>query len=141
MRIWRPTGVVTYTVIHNIELNVSGGIERPSGRYVFNGTVDPPLRFQDGDILGIFQPHRGRSRVRLNNLPGDTYPFSYYMLTDSDVFEPPLSTFTTNDTAVTTEHSQPILAIEISKFILYILCLRNMHVPLLIKNFNCRFVI
>ena len=106
----------TYVLITSLELTVPGDTERSEGKYVFKDTVDPPLRFQDGDILGIFQPNRQRRHVRLISLPGATSSLSYYVPTDTGTLEPHINTFTTTDDTVLSENSQPLLAIEISEF-------------------------
>ena len=115
LQIWRRAETNTYALVNGTELSVPG--DRPTGRYVFNDTVEPPLQFQDGDILGIFQPRGINSHFRLHGVSGDTNPRSYHVLTGLNVFEPPQDTFVTTANGVITENNRPLLLVEISKLL------------------------
>ena len=52
LQIWRRTEADTYTSVNATELFVPGGTERAFSRYVFNGSIDPPLEFQEQILLG-----------------------------------------------------------------------------------------
>ena len=76
--------------------------------------MDPPLEFQAGDILGIFQPHRGNSRISVN-FERDNGPPNYYITIGSEVVEPPLEEFAIADSETRIESDTPLIAVEISK--------------------------
>ena len=83
-----------------------------SASRVYEYPVDPPLEFQAGDILGVFQPHRDESRIRVH-YERDGGPPNYFMFTESEVVEPPLEEFTiTDDTRV--QYDTPLVTVEIS---------------------------
>ena len=111
LQIWRSCGgSFTYFLVGDTELFVAGGDERPRDDYVFSGTPDPPLEFEAGDILGIFQPRESRSRVRVYH-EASTGPSSYYIDTDN-ANEPPLIRFMTTD-ANDMDNRLPLLTVEI----------------------------
>ena len=114
LQTWRNTGTDTYEIVNCIELSVPG--ERSAGRYVLNDTIDPPLPFQDGDILGVFQPRGANSQFRLHGLPGGSSSLSYHIRTGQDEIEPPFDTITTTDTGVVPENSLPLVSVAISEF-------------------------
>ena len=108
LQLWRETGNRTYTKVGNTTLRV--GTESTNGVYEY--PVDPPLEFQAGDILGIFQPHRDESRIWVNYERGNGPP-NYFLLT-GDEEEPPLKEFTiTADTRILND--TPLIAVETSK--------------------------
>ena len=113
LQIWRSTSCATNTfvLVGDVELFVAG--ERQRGNYVFSGTPDPPLEFEAGDILGIFQPRESRSRVRVY-YDTSAGPTNYYIDTDN-AEQPSMAGFTTTS-ADDTENSLPLVTIEIGKF-------------------------
>ena len=115
LQIWRSTSCATNTfvLVGDVELFVAGGDERPRDDYVFSGTPDPPLEFEAGDILGLFQPRESRSRVRVY-YDTSAGPTNYYIDTGNDN-QPSLSSFITTS-ADGTEDSLPLVTIEIGKF-------------------------
>ena len=118
LQIWRNTRCVTnmYDLVGDVELFVAGGEERPRDDYVFSGTPDPPLEFEAGDILGIFQPRESRSRVRVY-YDTSAGPTNYYIAT-GNADQPSLASFTTTS-ADGTEDSLPLVTIEIGRFTRY----------------------
>ena len=115
LQTWRNTGTDTYEIVNCIELSVPG--ERSAGRYMFTDTVDPPLQFQDGDILGVFQPRGANSRVRIHSMPGGSSSLSYHTGTDQDEVEPPFDTIIITDNGFMPENSLPLVSVAISKFL------------------------
>ena len=113
LQTWRNTGTDTYELVNSIELSVSG--ERSAGRYMINDTIDPPLKFQDGDILGVFQSRGFFSQFRLHGLPGGSSSLSYHIGTNQEV-EPPFDTITITDNGVVPENSLPLVSVAISEF-------------------------
>ena len=114
LQIWRSTSCATNTfvLVGDVEFFVAGGEERPGGDYVFSGTPDPPLEFEAGDILGIFQPRESRSRVGVY-YDTSAGPTNYYIDTVG-AEQPSLASFTTTS-ADGTENSLPLVTIEIGK--------------------------
>ena len=55
VQIWRLSGGSTYEKIHSTLVLVTN----EENDQVYEVVVDPPLSFQHGDILGLFQPDRG----------------------------------------------------------------------------------
>ena len=113
LQTWRNTGTDTYELVNSIELSVPG--ERSEGRYMFSDTIDPPLPFQDGDILGVFQSRGFFSQFRLHGLPGGSSSLSYHIGTNQEV-EPPFDTITITDNGVASENSLPLVSVAISEF-------------------------
>ena len=81
--------------------------------------MEPPLEFQAGDILGIFQPHPYESRIRVN-YEGDIGPLNYFLRTGEQAVEPPLVEFNLNENTVNEEYSTPIIVVEIGKSLSFI---------------------
>ena len=77
--------------------------------------VEPSLPFQSGDILGIFQPRRSRSRLRILYRTGSGNPLNFVFRTPNSVTEPPLETFTTSSPGVTRQTVLPLVTMEICK--------------------------
>ena len=116
--IWRSTGGDSYTLEARTELFVSNN-GRDNGNYFFTGTADPPVQFQVGDVLGIFQPPEDRSLVRLFFEIG-TGPTNYYVGTGDNEVSPPLGSLTITDSNVMTDTDLPaIVSVQISMCLLY----------------------
>ena len=79
---------------------------------IFSGTPNSTLKFQAGDILGIFQPRDRRSRVGVYY---DTSggPTNYYIRTDDDN----QTIFTMTDNAVRMADHLPLVTVKIGKFV------------------------
>ena len=115
LQIWRSASCANnaFVLVGDVELFVAGGEERPRDDYVFSGNPDPPLEFEAGDILGIFQPRNSRSRVGVyyDTSAGTT---NYYIDT-RNANQPPVPGIITTS-ADGTEDSLPLVTIEIGKF-------------------------
>ena len=108
LQIWRSAGTNMFTKVGNSTLRVEGGSDSVI-YYEYNLTT--PLNFQAGDVLGIFQPDRGRNRLRVYFLPGVS-PQNYYETLDNDIVEPPSDMFTQGTVF---QNDLPLVAVEISK--------------------------
>ena len=112
--IWRSAGGDRYTLEDSTELFVSDNGRR-NGIYLFPGIADPPVQFQAGDVLGIFQPPEDRSLVRLL-FERHTGPTNYYVRTGNKKVSPPrLSTslrITPNN--VMEDRDLPAIVVQIS---------------------------
>jgi len=131
LQIWRSCAANTFVLVGDVELFVAGGEERPDGDYVFSGTPDPPLEFEAGDILGMFQPRGSRSRVGVyyDTIAG---PTNYY-IDAGNADQPSLPSFTTTS-ADGTEDSLPLVTIEIGKITMYLTYTLTMHEFSLIRK-------
>ena len=63
IQIWRNTGDDNYTRQASQEIRLTSGDFSPDGVLQYNLTT--PMSFQSGDVLGVYQPDRRDSAVRL----------------------------------------------------------------------------
>ena len=78
VQIWRKAGSVSNQLnkVDSREITLALGNFTTSG--VFQYKLTPPMQFQNGDVLGIFQPSQDSSLVRLYyNSNDDTAPVAY----------------------------------------------------------------
>ena len=78
VQIWRRTSPVSsqFTNFDSRELILNAGNFTPSG--VFEYRLTPPLQFESGDVLGVYQPSEESSLVRLYyNHNDDSAPVAY----------------------------------------------------------------
>ena len=106
LQIWRRSSGDTYDRIASTEITASA--ESPNQLY--SGTIDPPLQFQSGDLLGIYLPpplgsNGARLLVYFALSVGPTFAFT---LTDE-----PLSSITLTGQGISS--NRPLLALEISE--------------------------
>ena len=121
LQLWRSiVDGCSYTLVGDTQLFVpdSGELVTQTD-YVFSGTPAPAVGFQAGDILGLFQPRESRSRVRVY-YDTSTGPTNYY--NDIGNADEPPSIQDQEDFLIITadgmENGLPLLAIEISKFVM-----------------------
>ena len=108
LQIWRSSGNSMFTKVGNTTLRVEGGSDTVT-YYEYNLTT--PLNFQAGDILGIFQPDRGRNRLRMYFLSG-VGPRNYYEDLPRNAVTPPSEMFSLD----MFQNDLPLIAVEISEF-------------------------
>ena len=106
LQIWRGSGEDTYDKIASTELTATA--ESPNQLY--SGTIDPPLQFQSGDVLGMYLPSGGvvnssRLLIYLASSSGPEYKYSF-----SDA---PLSRVVVSE--LQTDSDRPLLALEMCK--------------------------
>ena len=105
LQIWRRSSGNTYDRIASTELTATA--ESPNDLY--SGTIDPPLQFQSGDLLGMYAPPANSNGTQLlvyfSVRGGPTYEF---METDE-----PLSSITL--TGQRTGNLRPLLALGTSE--------------------------
>ena len=111
--IWRSPGGDNYTLDDSTRLFVSDN-GRDNGNYNFTGIPDHPMEFQVGDVLGIFQPRRIRSRVRLN-FERNTGPTNYFVRTEENDVSPPLDNLIITDSNVQADTDLPAIFIQFSR--------------------------
>ncbi len=79
---------------------------------IYEYPVSPPLAFQRGDVLGIFQPRNVYNRLRVY-FETNNGPTNYYIRTGSNEMEPPLQEFST--AVADNEPALPLVTVEISE--------------------------
>ena len=109
--IWRSTGGNSFRLEGRTQLMVPDD-GRPDGDYTFSGNASPPLQFQVGDVLGIFQPRDRQSLVRLYFESG-TGRISYSRRAD-DVSSL-MDSFTITGRGVDDDEDLPEITVELSK--------------------------
>ena len=113
LQIWRAT------VITNIYRRISASTfsaTAENASNVYEYTPSSPLPFQEGDFLGIFQPSGTASRLRVYYVDNVGPPNYYY---NSNRNTPPtglLGAFLITG-STSAQNDQPLVAVEISKFI------------------------
>ena len=78
LQIWRRTSSASnqFNKIDSREITLDAGNFTPSG--VFQYKLTPPMQFQSGDVLGVHQPSKGSSLVRLYyNRNDNSAPVAY----------------------------------------------------------------
>ena len=78
VQIWRRVSPVSsqFNKVGSRQIIVNVGSFTPSG--LFQYRLTPPMQFQSGDVLGVFQPSKGGSLVRLYyNSNDDSAPVAY----------------------------------------------------------------
>ena len=111
LQIWRRSNVGqnNYTLVGSSVLPVSTS----SFAGVYNYTPNPPLEFQEGDILGVYQRGGGGGRVRVY-YQKTTGPANYQVSTD--IVDPPLGIeVLTGPSLVTDQYDYPLVTVEIGE--------------------------
>ena len=94
--------------VQNSTINITA--QNTTNRYEY--ILNPPLEFRAGDIVGIFQPSQARSRLYMQYYQGNIYSqvLNYYYQTLSQ-----FQNFSTSGQGVMSEHTLPLITVEISK--------------------------
>ena len=112
LQIWRATAITgQYRKISASTLTATA----ENANRVYEYTPTSPLAFQEGDILGIFQPSRAASRLRVYYIDNVGPPNDYYALR-FNVNTPPFGIFQISR-FTSTQNDHPLVAVDISKFI------------------------
>ena len=110
LQIWRPNGSGTYMKVQNSTVNITARNLTNQYEYIPN----PPLEFQAGDIIGIFQPSQARGRLYMQYYQGNIYSklINYYYQILSQ-----FQNFSTSGQGVRSEYILPLITaeMEISK--------------------------
>ena len=114
LQIWRRSSGDTYNRIASTELTATA--ESPNELY--SGTIDPPLQFQSGDLLGMHLPpnvdsNGTRLLVYFGRDAGSAYEFRNINV--------PLSAIVLNGVESFAENHRPFLALEIGECTLSVL--------------------
>ena len=111
LQIWRSSFGRLYRRISTSTLTATA----ENANSVYEHTPSSPLPFQGGDILGIFQPSRAASRLRVYYVD-NVGPPNYYYDRRFNVNTPPIGFFFITS-STSTQNDQPLVAVELSKFI------------------------
>ena len=107
LQIWRYSGNNTYEKQSGTVISVT----KREDDDVYEFPVAPPLPFQPGDILGILQPDRSDSRLRVYyDDDGDSVNYGTRASVNNELF-------IINDSNVTTSTNIPLVTVEIGKFL------------------------
>ena len=122
LQIWRSNSAGVYVKINGANIIA----DRENTSRVYEITLDPPLAFQDGDILGYFQPDKDRSQLDLY-LEKSGRIMTYYTDVDSSVVDPPatgalFNIINDHDTKEDTRY--PLIAARTGAYIYYVLCMQ-----------------
>ena len=104
LQIWKNSGGNTFSKI-NSSLLIPNEIGNSN---VHEYTPDPPLMFQDGDILGVYQPRFSQSQL-IVYYQDNTGPVNYRQ---SGFVDNPLSSFTYSGTPAN-EYDYPLVSVEV----------------------------
>ena len=103
LQIWRKIGSNNYTNVGSTVLNIT----TPSSQLnVYEYAVDPPLMFQEGDILGVYQPREEESTLVVY-YQENSGPLNYIQTVDF-----PLDNFMYSGTAAS-GYDYPLVSVEI----------------------------
>ena len=112
LQIWRNIGNDTYHKINGTLMNIA----TQGQTFIYEYENFPPIPFQAGDILGMFQPvwQQNILRMRSENNRG---PINYYILTNISVTESPFDTIDLQSMpSLNSLTYHPLVTVEISKF-------------------------
>ena len=85
----------------------------PDNDHVYEYIPDPPLEFQEGDILGVYQ-QRGEGRMRVY-YQDTTGPANYRRRGSVDV-DPPAPATLNGPTLVVSQYDYPLVTVEIGEY-------------------------
>lgn len=109
LQIWRPNSSDTYVKVQSSTVTLSQNL---TNRYEY--IPSSPIKFQAGDIIGIFQPSQARSRLYMQYYQGNIYSqlISYYFQTRTTS---QFQSFSSTERRVMSEYILPLITVEISK--------------------------
>ena len=110
LQIWRKTSTTdnVYTKVGATTIMVT-----ESSSKVYEYTVDPPLAFLEGDVLGYFQPKNDKSQIIVYVEKSDAVTVNTYRIDvdDNDV-DPPTGSFDIQSDDTRNEIRHPLIAVE-----------------------------
>ena len=107
LEIWRIQSAGSNVYNRMGSTHPGGAVENDSEIYEF--VVSPPLQFQPGDILGIFNPHRPRLGIYYVETIG---PPNYH--TTNEGTSPSTASFTISNTA---QNDLPLITVDTSELL------------------------
>lgn len=109
LQIWRHIEDDSYTLVHSTNSSTSiDEVEIGRQLGVYEYTPDTPVDFQQGDILGVFQPAQSQNSLQVA-YARDAGARSYYIMTET----PAMDTFRLSDPSVRTDVDYPLIAVDI----------------------------
>ena len=104
LQIWRPTGANVFDRVEHSKFNEDNRVVTN----VYEFRPDPPLQFQNGDVLGIYSPPVPRLKFRYQDSGG---PANFYIGGPAQ----PYLTFSLDNGLVLTNHNDvPLVAVDVS---------------------------
>ena len=84
-----------------------------NGTFLYTYDMDPPLQFQEGDVLGVFEPHESRNLLRIDyQLLGNTPEFFVEFIGENDIQPlPTVNTAIDTDNYSSWNGYQPLIAV------------------------------
>lgn len=112
LQIWRKNtqGRRTYTRVGATTLRVG----EESSNQLYEYPVDPPLAFEEGDILGYFQPDKDISQLDIY-LEDSERIFTFRYNTESRQIVPPTEMFNLDSQYIVMGRDYPLIGIETGK--------------------------
>ena len=114
LQIWRrnSNGVNNYTKVAYSILQASNVNIDTTSSNVYEHTANPPLAFQSGDILGVYQRSGGsRTSVYYQETTG---PTNYHLSSKLNI-DPPVPNILNNAVLVSDQYDYPLVTVEISE--------------------------
>ena len=112
LQIWRRNSATenTYRKVNGTIIMVN--TKNDSEVYV----LETPLAFQEGDILGYFQPKKGKSELDLYLEKSGQITTHYMMVGNDVVTSTALLTFSIDDDNIMTETNHPLIAVRTGRY-------------------------
>ena len=110
LQIWRPSGGAVYQKLNGTIAKAAG--EEASRIYEF--IVDPPLPFQPGDILGVFQPSEQNSRLLVDYDSGGDL-LNFYLPLESGQVEPSHKIIDVSSSFLQIRREIPVVAVGLGE--------------------------
>ena len=116
LQIWRKStqGRNIYTKVGATTLQVG----EESSNKLYEYPVDPPLAFEEGDVLGYFQPDKDISQLDIY-LEDSERIFTFRYNTRSTQIVPPTDTFNLDGPSIEIGRDYPLIGIETGKTHVY----------------------
>ena len=89
----------------------------PDNDNVYEHIPDPPLEFQEGDILGVYQQRMNDSNIRMRVYYQETTGPANYRRTGHLDVAPPAPATLTGATLVVSQYDYPLVTVEICEYI------------------------
>ena len=116
LQLWRYEGGGIYNKVGSMTL-YGGKVERDN---IYEFKMLHPLKFEAGDVLGLFQPVAARSRLRVHFQLG-IGPGSFFRRADEAV-EPPFSSLNVYDNENQESNDYPLISVNTGK-----VCIRHSY--------------
>ena len=126
LQVWRPSGDSMYH--RQGGSSATADMMMDDGVYEF--TADPPIPFQPGDVLGVFQPSSSISRLQVDYDDGEN-SMCYYAGIGSTDGMPVHTSIDTSGISLCPNTGVPLVTVVIGKLFLIVTVLTVLHMYLL----------